>query len=313
MTPDRNAAGLISKEDLFLFAIFTALFLLVFREFFFTNRVFFERDTTLIEIPVKKMTVPLLREGNFALWTDAYGNGQPFLANPKNAVFYPTTWLYLILPLFTAFKLHYLIHVLLGWLGLYVLCGSYSLSKKASFLGASLFAFSGMYLSSFEFYNHIAALAWMPWILWLLHRDARPGWARSVQLAFLWALMILAGAPEFILMTVFLAAGQAFFTAGKWKKEIVVAALSLLLATLISAAQLLPSIELLGQTERSAHSAQWPLELIQLFNMPFPHFLGNDREPGHTISGGDTSSTSNPLCITAFTLASERFSSSSLA
>ena len=281
MIPDRSAASLISKKDLFFFALFVALFLLVFREFFFTNRVFFERDTTVVEIPVKKLTVQLLKEGNFALWTDAHGNGQPFLANPKNAVFYPTTWLYLILPLFTAFKLHYLIHVILGWLGLYVLCGSYSLSKKASFLGASLFAFSGMYLSSFEFYNHIAALAWMPWVIWLLHRDARPGRARIIPLALLWALMILAGAPEFILMTLFLAAGQAFFTAGSWKKKIPLAVLSLFLASLISAAQLLPSIELLGRTERAAQSAQWPLELVQLFNLPFPHFLGNDREPGH--------------------------------
>ncbi len=40
-------------------------------------------------------------------------------------------------------------------------------------------------------------------------------------------------------------------------------------------------MELLGRTERAAQSAQWPLELIQLFNLPFPHFLGNDREPGH--------------------------------
>ncbi|MGZ5453533.1 MAG: hypothetical protein ACXW2R_04900, partial [Candidatus Aminicenantales bacterium] len=217
----------------------------------------------------------------FALWTDAHGNGQPFLANPKNAIFYPTTWLYLFLPLFTAFKLHYLIHVILGWLGLYVLCGSYSLSRRASFLGATLFAFSGMYLSSFEFYNHIAALAWMPWVLWLLHRDARAGRARIVPLAFLWALMILAGAPEFILMTLFLATGQAFFTAGQWKKKIALTVLSLFLASLLSAAQLVPSIELLGRTERAGQSAQWPLELIQLFNLPFPHFLGNDREPGH--------------------------------
>jgi len=118
MIPDRSTAGLVSKKDLFFFALFVALFLLVFREFFFTNRVFFERDTTVVEVPVKKLTVQLLKEGNFALWTDAHGNGQPFLANPKNAVFYPTTWLYLILPLFTAFKLHYLIHVILGWLGL---------------------------------------------------------------------------------------------------------------------------------------------------------------------------------------------------
>jgi hypothetical protein len=93
--------------------------------------------------------------------------------------------------------------------------------------------------------------------------------------------MILAGAPEFILMTLFLAAGQAFFTAGKWKKKIAITVLSLLLATILSAVQVLPSIELLGRTERAAQSAQWPLELIQLFNLPFPHFLGNDREPGH--------------------------------
>ncbi len=141
MIPGRNSAGFISKKDLFFFALFIVLFLLVFREFFFTNRIFYERDSTVVEVPVKKLTAQLLKEGNFALWTDAHGNGQPFLANPKNAVFYPTTWLYLFLPLFTAFKLHYLIHALLGWLGLYVLCRSYTLSRKASFLGASLFAF----------------------------------------------------------------------------------------------------------------------------------------------------------------------------
>ena len=281
MTQGRTPDGPYSKKDFFFFAFFLVLFLLVFRDFFFTNRVFYERDSTVVEVPARKLTVQLLKEGNFALWTDAHGNGQPFLANPKNAIFYPTTWLYLILPLFTAFKLHYLIHALLGWLGLYVLCRSYTLSRKASFLGASLFAFSGMYLSSFEFYNHIAALAWMPWILWLLHHDTRPGRTRIVLLAFLWALMILAGAPEFILMTLILGAGQAFFVAGMWKKRLGLTILSLFLASLISAAQLLPSIELLGRTERAAQSAEWPLELIQLFNLPLPHFLGNDREPGH--------------------------------
>ena len=281
MSADRGTSGLFSKRDLPYFVLFLILFLLVFREFFFTNRVFYERDSTVVEVPVKKLTVQLLKEGNFALWTDAHGNGQPFLANPKNAIFYPTTWLYLILPLFTAFKLHYLIHALLGWLGLYLLCGSYSLSRRASFLGASLFSFSGMYLSSFEFYNHVAALAWMPWILWLLYREPRPGRYRLVPLSVILALMILAGAPEFILMTLVLAAGQALFAADAWKKKIGLAILSLLLASLISAAQLLPSFELLGRTERSSQPAQWPLQLVQLFNMPFPNFLGNDREPGH--------------------------------
>ena len=146
--PPAGPRDRLSKEDLLPIALFLGLLLFVFRDFVFTGRVFFQRDTTLVEIPVKKLTVRLLKEGHFALWTDAHGNGQPFLANPKNAVFYPTTWLYLVLPLFASFKLHYLVHIIFGWLGLYVLCGSYALSRRASFLGASLFAFSGMYLSS---------------------------------------------------------------------------------------------------------------------------------------------------------------------
>ncbi|MHB8094866.1 MAG: DUF6044 family protein [Candidatus Aminicenantales bacterium] len=283
MTSDRGSAVSFSRRDVPFFFLFAVLFLLVFRDFYFTSRVFYERDSTLVEIPGKKLAAELLKQGNFALWTDAHGNGQPFLANPKNAVFYPTTWLYLFLPFFTAFKLHYLVHALLGWLGLYALSRSWGLSRKGSFLGASLFAMSGMYLSSFEFYSHIAALCWMPWILYLLNPDPDRGSGspRTVLLAFGWALMILAGAPEFILMTLIIAFGQAFFQPGEWRRRIIRTIVPLVLACLIAAVQLVPSLELLGRAGGRGRSGQWPLELIQLVNMPFPHFLGNDREPGH--------------------------------
>ena len=272
-----------AKKDLLFFFLFLLLFLLTFREFFFTGRVFFERDTTVVEIPARKLTVSLLKEGNFALWTDAYGNGQPFLANPKNAVFYPATLLYPILPLFTAFKLYYFIHVILGWIGLYRLCKSYSLTQKAAFLGASLFALSGMYLSSFEFYNHIAALAWMPWILLLLNRDPGSGAGRRrfVPLTVLWALLILAGSPEVIVITALLALAQTFMEPLAWTKRLASVALPFALACLLCAAQLVPSVEMLAKTGRESQSVDWPLELLQLPNLAFPDLLGNDREPGH--------------------------------
>jgi hypothetical protein len=280
---DRTGLAADKKRDGLYFLLFLLLFLLVFREFFFSGRVFFERDTTVVEIPARKLTVALLKEGNFALWTDAYGGGQPFLANPKNAVFYPATLLYLVLPLFAAFKLCYLIHVLVGWLGLYALCKSYTLSKKASFLGASLFAMSGMYLSSFEFYNHIAALAWMPWVLVLLNRSpgAASGRSRFVSLTLLWALLILAGSPEVIVLTALMAAAQSFLRSGEWSKRLISAALPFAAACLLTAAQLAPSLEMLVQTERQVQTIDWPLELLQLPNLPFPGVLGNDREPGH--------------------------------
>jgi len=269
------------KKDLLFLSLFLVLFLFAFREFFFTGRVFFERDTTVVELPARKLAVSLLKEGNFALWTDAYGNGQPFLANPKNAVFYPATLLYLVLPLFTAFKLYYLIHVVLGWLGLYRLCRSYALSPRAAFLGAALFSFSGMYLSSFEFYNHIAALAWMPWILLLLNRGSRPGRSRFALLAVLWALLILAGSPEVIVLTAILAAAQSFLEPGEWKRRLLAAFLPFAAACLLAAVELAPSFEMLAQTGRESQSVDWPLDLLQLPNMTFPGVLGNDREPGH--------------------------------
>jgi hypothetical protein len=280
---DEKAQAPDTKKDLLLFSLFLLLFLLTFRDFFFTGRVFFERDTTVVELPTRKLTVALLRQGNLALWTDAYGGGQPFLANPKNAVFYPATLLYLLLPLFTAFKLYYLVHVLVGWLGLYRLCRSYALSPRASFFGASLFAWSGMYLSSFEFYNHIAALAWMPWILLLLNRGPRTEGARSrfIPLTLLWTLLILAGSPEVIILTALLAAAQSFLAPGEWRRRLVAALLPFAAACLLSAIQLVPSFEMLAQTQRETQSVDWPLELLQLPNIPFPDVLGNDREPGH--------------------------------
>ena len=226
MLPPRADVRLGSKKDLPFILLFLIIFLWMFKEFFFTSGVFFERDSTLLELPTRKICAELLREGNFALWTDAHGNGQPFLANPKNAVFYPTTWLYLFLPLFTAFKLHYLIHVLLGWLGLYYLCKSYSLSRKASFLGASLFTLSGIYLSSFEFYNHIASLAWMPWILLVLGRDPNYGrgdnWPPSPSSG---PFSSCRATPDVILLTIVFSLRQSAFAREGARRKIVLALL----------------------------------------------------------------------------------------
>ncbi|MCX7973937.1 MAG: YfhO family protein [Candidatus Aminicenantes bacterium] len=272
--------ALSKKVDLWLFIIFCALFLFLFRDFFFKANTFYERDFTLLEIPLRKHAAALLKQGHLALWTEAHGNGQPFMANPKTAIFYPTTWLYLILPFFVAFKIHYLIHPLIGWLGMYLLAGTYGLSKKAAFFSASLFFFSGIYLSSFEFYNHIAAIAWMMWALYL-HRLNVPIKSPKFIISILaWVLLILSGAPEFIIITGILALAQCFIETQKFKESFLKLAIAVLLACLISAAQILPALEMLSQTDRTSQAEIWPLELIQLLNLVFPGILGDDRSPG---------------------------------
>jgi len=273
---------LFSRQDLFFFLLFLLLFVFVFKEFLFTEGIFFERDSTLLEIPSRQLCVELLKEGNFALWTDAYGNGQPFLANPKNAVLYPGTWLYLIFPFVFAFKIHYVLHFILGWIGVYYLCKSYSLSEKASFLGASAFFFSGVFLSSLEFYNHMAALCWMPWILLVLLRFGGKFFPCLFVTAVLWALLILAGTPYVIIVTGCFALTQTLLVRSLRPKRLLMLALSVVLASALTAAQLIPTIDLYRTSVREeGTSALWSLEPLQLFNFVFPHLLGNDRQPGH--------------------------------
>lgn len=122
-----------NKTDYLYLLLFIILFLAIFHSFFFKSQSFYERDSTLLETPVRMHLIQLLKEGNFALWTDSHGQGQPFMGNMKTAVFYPTTWLYLFLPFFVAFKIHYLIHPIIGWIGMYLLGKSYGFSQKLPF------------------------------------------------------------------------------------------------------------------------------------------------------------------------------------
>ncbi len=274
-----NSSG---KRDFFFFMIFFVFFLILFKNFFFTENIFFERDSTSLEIPTRLLCKMLLKQGNFALWTDAHGNGQPFLANPKNCVLYPTTFLYLILPFLLAYKLHYLLHVLGAWSGLYFFGKSWKFSSKTSFFVATTFISSGIFLSSFEFYNHIASLCWMFWILLFIKKETKNSFLRLIILSFLWAFLLLSGTPYVAVLTVIFGFFQSLLLRGRRKKMLFLFASPLILSLFIASAQLLPSAELLLRSDReSLEPSLWSLEPIQLLNLIFPSFLGDDRSPNN--------------------------------
>ena len=66
------------------------------------------------------------------------GTGNHIWPIQKKAIFYPTSWLYLILPFFIAFKVHYFIHPVIGWLSMFLLAKAYGLSRKAAFFASTL-------------------------------------------------------------------------------------------------------------------------------------------------------------------------------
>ena len=88
-----------------------------------------------------------MRGGEFPYWNRHFSAGQPLAANPEHEVFYPFTWLILLPSYYLGYRLHILVHIYIGLLGMYALVRSMELRIPAAFFGALAFGLGGIYLS----------------------------------------------------------------------------------------------------------------------------------------------------------------------
>ena len=77
-------------------------------------RTLYFRDVFTTHLPVKAFGAAELRAGRIPAFNPGWGLGQPFRGNPNALPFYPGNVLYLILPFWSAFNLHYALHWLLA-------------------------------------------------------------------------------------------------------------------------------------------------------------------------------------------------------
>ncbi len=258
------------------FVLLAALLLLVtLRGLFLSTGVPYERDSTLLEIPGKMETVRLLGQGRLPLWSNARGNGQPFLANAKTAVFYPGTWLFLVFPVVTAWKLHTFLHLLLGWAGLFALVRAYGFRARTAFFAATWFYLGGLMLSSVEFTNHPASYAWMFWILAVLRRSPGASPRSAAVLAVMTALLVFSGTPHVVVLAIVLAALQEAALTDRPPAKLAAFAGAVALGIGLAAVQVVPSVELAARAAREAAGlGEWSLEPVQLLETAFPGILG---------------------------------------
>jgi len=95
-------------------------------------------------------------------------------------------------------------------------------------------------------------------------------------------LLILAGTPYVILVTLIIGMFQSFFLDQSRARKAGLLFLTFLLALAVAAVQLVPSWDLVSGIERDMEeSIVWSLQPIQLANVIFPDVFGNDRRPGH--------------------------------
>jgi hypothetical protein len=215
---------------LFLLAVFFTLTA--------TVGFFFFRDNFSTHYPIKVLSAAAFRAGEIPWWNFADGGGQPLAGNPNTLTFYPDNFLYLLLPPYVAFNLHFLLHMALGWFAMRAL--------TRSRFGACLWVLSGVAISALSFYNLVTAIALVPLAFLAVERRS------AVRLGVAFGLLALAGEPVIIA-----AAAIAVFVLAVGRMRLVPIALAVVIAFVIAAPQLIAYGEIAAEVERAhRYSAQ---------------------------------------------------------
>ncbi|MBN1813878.1 MAG: YfhO family protein [Anaerolineae bacterium] len=257
-----------------------------------------------------------VQRGQLPLWNPYLSSGLPFAANPQPALFYPPTWLALLMPVPKALGLIVVLHLWLAGVGMMAWLRSEGASKAGALLGGIVFAFSGYFFVRVQA-GHLGVITtgtWLPFVLWAYRRAVtRRSWRLAVLGGLPVCLSILAGhTASFLYVALGLAVYVAFCAWEGWRPHpptslsseergrgaqggggevlspLAWAGVMLAVGLALAAAQVLPMVELVARSIRQAADYgfavrfSWPPG--HLVSLLVPNFFG---EPVHTGYWGD--------------------------
>jgi hypothetical protein len=208
-----------------------------------------------------------LLDGRLPLWNPHEFCGMPFLAAAQVAALYPVKNLvfWLFAPPF-AVHANYLVHLVIAAVAAWDYARWLRLAPAAAALAGVLWAFQGGFLGSVYHPNRIMVLAWVPLVFLLYERAlARRTVGAAALAGGVVALATSAGYPGFVLcLGGLLALATIFHTARAWRagnstlRTLAAAAGTALFAITLAAPQILPLVEMVGESTRETLVASMP-------------------------------------------------------
>lgn len=231
-----------------------------------------------------------LRSGTIPLWNPAVFCGVPFAAYPESALFYPPNLIFLLLPLPTALNASFLLHLWLLALFTFLWLRYTGSGRLPAALGGLALTASGpviLHLTAGHLSN-ICTLAWVPLIFLLAESFFRTRkLSRAVGCGVLIGLQLLAGHWQYTYYTV---GGLAAYGIGRilierrpgaGRRLILPAGAILagLAALSLAAIQIIPALELAGDSFRIKPDPAWAnafsLPPANLMTFILPGWLGD--------------------------------------
>lgn len=266
----------------------------------FAGETLFWGLPTLQFYPWREFAFAELRAGRLPAWNPYLGAGAPLLANYQAAIFYPPNWLMLALPGPLAMSLGALLHILWAGAGMWALTGALGYSAFGRGISALSYALSGYLIARLGSFPTHDAAAWLPWLLWLVHRVAVGQRRRDVGgLGLAVGLLLLAGHAQTAWYGLLGAGAFALWLTGwdqrprPWRRRargLLLAGAGIALGAGIAAVQLLPTVEYLRHSDRATgvdyerltNLSYHPARLITLLA---PDFFGSPADGSYYTEG----------------------------
>ncbi|HEX7828705.1 MAG TPA: YfhO family protein [Thermoanaerobaculia bacterium] len=284
------------RHDWLAVALLTLIATLFFADVFAGKGNFYMRDLTRYYYPTKQVLRNVVQGGEFPWWNRQFSAGQPIAANPEHEVFYPLTWLILLPSYDLGYRLHILVHVYIGLLGMYALLRSMQLRVPAAFFGALAFGLGGIYLSYINLLPILFCAAWLPLTCLFVRRFLLKPNVRDFAISALFlGLQFLVGEPTTVMQTGFLLGMYALYRGWYAARDydqpwthaipemlarVVFIGLISVAAIAVGAAQMLPAIDHVGDSARSrvfdySLVSAWSFPWAKLSELIYPNFLGH--------------------------------------
>ena len=262
-------------------ALFAMLVVGAYADPLFFRRNFAGRDLVVYNLPLEKAMHDAYARGRVPVWMSEISGGRPLAPNPNAGALYPVRPLLSVLPFPISTRIFPLLHWILAGTGMVFLLRSLGASGAGAWLGAVTYVFSGVGVAEVFYPNLHPGMALLPWVVWTVARRTGSRAGKVVFLSFLYGLLFLAGDVFTIGMAIlgsFLWIVVETERRERWG-ELGLLAVSLALAGLLAAPQILATALWIPETNRAALGMQLreslffsihPLRLVELV-VPFPY------------------------------------------
>lgn len=258
-------------------------------------QTFVLRDFGFFAYPLAHFQRDCFWHGEWPLWNPYNQCGVPFLAQWNTLPLYPLSLIYLLPPLTWGLGIFCLLHLWLAGLGMFFLARRWTGNPFAAAFAGVGFAFNGFTLNLLMWPSHLATFAWMPWVILAVELAWRSGGRHILLAALAGMLQMFAGGPEIIALTWALLLALWFQqclrpAAGAHAPEDPAPGKALLwrfplvagLVVALSAAQLLPFLDLVAHSQRDAGYAdfRWSMPGWGWVNFLVPQAFGGTWNAG---------------------------------